>query len=259
MQNIKEIEILNPLHTGFYGYSILNPSEEGNGIEDSEIYNTLNEFNISEKEDIYIEYNYKKYQIEVSSQVNDYFINLINEIIYDLFDIEDLLSKKLSEVLVSPKYYNFETDRSFMTVCFNTLKFNQFIDKVYNTYYDELKTYIKDHFTSYDGFMSFYSPDIKEWKAKNYDLDHNELSSIFQVLINVYDYKDSEDILNDLYEIASEVFYNMGSYYVWEYNHETIKLDYYDFEIISDNPDHRDQILTYLINNPDPENITGWD
>ena len=66
--------------------------------------------------------------------------------------------------LTSPKFYNFETDRIFVQIplpglqqCFDACKCDGF---------KTLAATIKERFTSYDGFMSFYSNRLETWLEK---------------------------------------------------------------------------------------------
>ena len=63
--------------------------------------------------------------------------------------------------LTSPREYNFTTDQ---ISCWITSKELKKISSVLNS--DTLKDIIKKRFTSRDGFMSWYSNDINEWKEK---------------------------------------------------------------------------------------------
>jgi len=207
----KIIEIQNPIHDGFYGGSILNPGEEGSGVEESAYYNDNQELGgYLDDNNMSIEYNYKEYETAITSAVNDLFIEIAEEILSDDYDIEDLFIKKESEELVSPRYYNFETDKSFIKIEVDADKYKQFIDKVFKDNYDSLKEYIHKRHSSYDGFYSFYSNDIDEWIAKKDDLDHNELETIFKFIIGN---DDQHDITDSLYELVSETFYNTGFWY----------------------------------------------
>ncbi len=69
--------------------------------------------------------------------------------------------------MTSPQFYNFSTDRLFVTIPESIL--NKVRKEVES--YSEFEQSIKDRFTSYDGFMSFYSNDIKddEWTRKELD------------------------------------------------------------------------------------------
>ena len=161
-KNIK-IEIRNPLNTGFYEGSILYPGEGGNGIEYGEFEEDDYAMNgYLSRHDFTIEYDFKEYELEVSSAVNDFFIEQINDIVYRLLDIEDFLTHKSDELLTSPKYYNFETDKAYFKVIVKDEHYRMFLNMMFSRYYDELEQEIKDRHTSCDGFISFYSNDIHE-------------------------------------------------------------------------------------------------
>lgn len=63
--------------------------------------------------------------------------------------------------LTSPREYNFSTDQISVYIDGKTLKK---ISSVLNS--DTLKNLVKRRFTSHDGFISYYSNDIEEWKKK---------------------------------------------------------------------------------------------
>jgi len=86
-------------------------------------------------------------------------------------DIASLTYKALD----SPREYNFTTDIIICTIGHDDLK--RLYDKWINE--PEFREAIKDRFTSYDGFMSFYSNDVADWKAKPLtDWDHNEIGML---------------------------------------------------------------------------------
>lgn len=223
-----KIELKNPIHDGFYGSSVLNPSEEGNGVERSVMECDDNELDgyISDN-DYEIYANYEEYFKEVTVEVNDYFLEVINDIISELFQIDDLFRNKTDDELVSPRYYNFETDKSYFQVEVNRYNYESFIDQVFRKYHQELKEMIITRHTSYDGFISFYSNNIDHWKERKYKLDYNELETIFKTLIKIAEVE--EEIFYKLYDIASENFYNTR---YWYESPEGEKVDYYELKKI---------------------------
>lgn len=81
--------------------------------------------------------------------------------------------------LVSPREYNFTTDR---IDCVIELK-NVF-DLAFAKDWKDLKATIKERHTPYDGFISFYSNDPEVWKSKPYaDWDHNELGTLLRAFM----------------------------------------------------------------------------
>lgn len=83
----------------------------------------------------------------------------------------DLASLEYKD-LESPREYNFITDRIICTISYDDVK------KLYDLYIgsDAFRVLIQNTFTSYDGFISFYSNDINSWKSKALDRwDLNEI------------------------------------------------------------------------------------
>jgi hypothetical protein len=98
----------------------------------------------------------------------------------DWFEGETGLKLPLTyEDLQSPREYNFATDRIFAAVPLSALK------KIRAYVTDKtLGEHIKDSFTSYDGFMSYYSNDLADWKAKPLATwDHNELGTLIEAAL----------------------------------------------------------------------------
>lgn len=79
--------------------------------------------------------------------------------------------------LVSPKYYNFETDRIFVDIEESEIKrLYGLVDKT------ELEQLIKERFTSYDGFISHYPNSLEKWpELENWD--HNHIGTLIGAYI----------------------------------------------------------------------------
>lgn len=201
-----KFDIKNPIHVGFYE-SILSPT--ANGLEEGyiEMLNDEREITLEDNQYAIVEYDYKEYEKMVTTDINEYFINEINSIIKDRLKIENFLTI-VGEQLISPSFYNFETDRSFIDVTANKEDLIKVIKYMFKHYYKELENYIYDHHSSYDGFISFYSNDVDVWMDKDIlELDSIELSSILDVLI--HEYHSEEDLMYELLEISNNCFYDM--------------------------------------------------
>ena len=78
------------------------------------------------------------------------------------------------ESMTSPKFYNFETDRVFVTVTKKELA------RVYRaTDRAALAALVEQMFTSRDGFSSFYSSDLGDWGPVN-TWDHNQHGTLLR-------------------------------------------------------------------------------
>lgn len=84
------------------------------------------------------------------------------------------------ESLQSPREYNFTTDRIFAHIPYSAVKkLYKAIDK------EALRELIKDKFTSYDGFASFYSNNLAKWEEKPLlQWDHNEIGTLLECAIS---------------------------------------------------------------------------
>lgn len=85
----------------------------------------------------------------------------------DLLKGENLISDIEYDSTYSPKEYNFRTDSINVTYVFTEDNRQEIIDIILG-YWGEWEQYIKDKFTSRDGFISFHSNDAND---ENWELD----------------------------------------------------------------------------------------
>jgi hypothetical protein len=108
------------------------------------------------------------------------------------------------ESLKSPRQYNFTTDRVYVLLPESyVIKMREEVDP--NT----LRSVVEKYFTSCDGFISHYSPDIEDdsWKRPVTEWDHNELMALLDAWLTDlgHDDWDFEETLSDnplVYESA---------------------------------------------------------
>jgi hypothetical protein len=79
--------------------------------------------------------------------------------------------------MTSPAYYNYSTDRLFVSI--PTIRANRIRKEVEG--YSDWPQYIKDNFTSYDGFWSNYSSDYKNEEWTRDALDQCQWMSIVKL------------------------------------------------------------------------------
>lgn len=98
------------------------------------------------------------------------------------------------ETMISPREYNFGTDRVFVDVpTEQLLALFRFVNK------DDLAAMAKRMFTSYDGFMSYYEPDYETWGPPE-TWDNNQWLAVFRAL-DALDEPGDERSLGIFYDI----------------------------------------------------------
>ena len=112
------------------------------------------------------------------------------EAFVESFSKEFEISLEFDE-LVSPKFYNFETDRIFVKISRSDIA--KMLWKVKGKY---LNDKAKQLFTSRSGFISFYSNNPRDW-GKISTWDHNQIGTILRAYVdyNCNDWCDTEDSL----------------------------------------------------------------
>lgn len=163
------------------------------------------EFGI-EPEHIYFEYtDFNKYQKDISSAYMSLYVEAINDTLpYEITEEENFkfeIIDKDDVTVVSPKYYNYDTDHCYVDISTNDFTLQKIKD--YTLKLEGAKEYIIRHFTSCDGFISFINNDIEYWK----DLDileykENMLIALLDMLLSLSD----DEIFNNIaYETEEKV------------------------------------------------------
>ena len=185
MNNNKEINTYLPVFTGFYE-GIYEPDETSEIDYINELRNEKNLKNIDYDD---CEFDYDNYYLDISSQLCDI--------------LEDELSKFVYKIefkkIESPKFYNYSNDKIDCIIKPKKQAILNYIKK----HKTEFKKYLKDNYTSYDGFISFYDNnlDSKDWNNHNIINGEHQLGSVLNFIcinegINELDLYDS---LQDIY------------------------------------------------------------
>ena len=183
---MKYIESYLPIFTGFYG-SFLDPYENYQIVSEIEYINELRQ----EKNKKPIDYDNLK--IDYDNLYND----LSSELCYIVNDLlEDFIHVIKYESLESPKYYNYSNDKIKILIKPNKNKILEYISKNFENW----DKYLKNNFTSYDGFFSFYSnnPNSKDWNVKNIFKDI-QLQSVLNFIAENENILENELLENEIY------------------------------------------------------------
>ena len=172
------------------------------GFYESNLYNSDTEYNVNQNLNGEFE-NQTEYEIKdftgFCHKVAEYAVSLLES---DLNVDSDVLSDfRLLEV-DSPHFYNFRTDRLILSV---NVDVDLLQGYAYSSHPIEFESYLKDNFTSYDGFISFVPnnlSDFLEWAEQEQDRAIDVLIE-FYLLSTV----DLDSYHRDLYEKANELVY----------------------------------------------------
>lgn len=144
-----------------------------------------------------LDFNYSDYEKDVRDAWVDGFRKYMPEFVLSVEDVE----------MVSPKYYNFSTDKLYADV-----ELREDWKDVMRAFMKEnaewLKGRIKEDWTSYDGFCSFMSNDYEDWFDYIFDEQDDRYIS---VMIGYMMYRANKEIRNDLVMFALDDIY-AGSY-----------------------------------------------
>lgn len=127
------------------------------------------------------------------------------EDIMDLMEDNDAITDMQFKELNGPREYNFTTDKLVCELEVDMDKINKWC---YETEKEKFEEYLKENYTSYDGFISFVPNNVREFKEKE-DTD---------VMIDFY-------ILSHLYEPS----YESGWERLWEYMAESANQTIYGY------------------------------
>ena len=195
---------------GFYE-SIFSYADE---FIDAEV-ELANEFNIDPTL-IHYEYtDFDAYKKAICTKFMELYVEAIHDLLpYEITENENFELEIIEEdiVVISPKYYNYSTDRCYCKIRTNKESLQMIKDYALNL--KGANDYIIRHFTSCDGFISFVSNDINYWKSLDIcEYEENMLIALFDMLLKVSDNEIFRDISYDTeenicrYEYAEPMIY----------------------------------------------------
>lgn len=160
-----------PGFTGFYG-SLWEDAGEENEIEDINYKRKEKGLEPITWDDI--DWNYEGFYKELSEDITGTVGNYLKEHGF----IEDYDYEKLS----SPREYNFANDSIHVTFTLNPA--NHYNIKAYLRKHKKIfDKYLKDHYTSYDGFFSSYSNDLNVWLNDDYLTHEHKLGAVLNFIL----------------------------------------------------------------------------
>ena len=175
-----------------------------NSIHDSEIDSYIEqeqEYAEDQNEKLYFDpdsLNYSGIYTGYAKAYTSEFIKLIN------YETGITLDAKF-ESLESPREYNFTTDRIFIE--FDNLKpICDLFAWINSNHAGALNKYISEHFSSYDGFISYYPNNLEAWPTDLNEWDYNQIGALFGALFEIFDESDEKQIFE--YDMLGDEFSN---------------------------------------------------
>ena len=180
--------------------------------------NLINDYEIDEdKDNEYIKFDsneywsnlfdISKFRAEILTLATDYIKDEIKPILTGLkLGISDIETVSIN----SPRFYNFECDELYFDLIVENQFNNNIIDKINNLSTDELirfNTYLKDNYSSYDGFVSFTSNNSLDIINNVQNYDERDISAFLNWY--VFDFLNEIDE-NDWLQYVNQ---NISSYY----------------------------------------------
>jgi hypothetical protein len=145
-----------PLFTGFYGSTFEDVNFDG----ESEYYS------IPDDKELWEYVDWQKYYIAIAKKICNAVENLLS----------DWVSNIEFEELISPKFYNYSNDSINCEITFDRQKVTDYLIKNYS----EFERYLKENYSSRDGFISHYSTEPLDWA--DYHEDKHKLGAVLQFI-----------------------------------------------------------------------------
>ena len=189
---MKKLETTIPFD-GFYN-SFISADIENEIDSLTQYYSESYELNDNEEQllsDSFLSVNNNNFYNEICKDYVSFFIDKLNE------RLKDFTLKATYKCFISPREYNFETDRVFIEIQENHCI--DFIKYIIKNYKKELDNKIKERFTSRSGFISSYKNSLDLWPKNYSEWDHNQIGTCFEL----FDLE-KEDIVYSLREYLSE-------------------------------------------------------
>lgn len=168
------------------------------GFYESNLYNSDTEYNLNRylNED---SENSKEYEIKDFSGFCRKIAERVPVLLESDLNVDsDILSDFCLLEIDSPRFYNYRTDRLVLSVNVDVELLKGY---AYSSHPIEFESYLKENFTSYDGFISFVPNNLSDF------LEWEDRESSIDVLIEFYllSVIDLDSYHRDLYEEADEL------------------------------------------------------
>lgn len=184
METLLKVDTWLPIFSGFYG-TIWESDGETEENELDEINRKRREKEMPPVTWEEVRWSYEEYKQNVVRGIT-------RRIEKDLQALRLVSSIKFQEVR-SPREYNFTNDSINVEISITKANTKNILTYLQD-YIEEFSIYLKDKYTSYDGFCSSYSPDVSGWLDGETVGHGHKLGSVLQFILwneNGQDYEQS--------------------------------------------------------------------
>jgi len=193
---MKTIESYLPIFQGFYGTHF-----ESDIAEENVMYNLEEDGENAKYQDI--EFDYVDYRNRVAEKCISSIWNELKSNDLDI-DIE-------FDAVYSPRFYNFENDVINCTYKVSNEDFEKIV-KYCETNIEEFTEYLKENYSSYSGFHSFFDTEPNIWFRLYLDEDNNKFQRAFAGILKFLLENEGytiDEMYNDAQEETSYIDYKL--------------------------------------------------
>ena len=146
-----------------------------------------------------------KFYNQIAKDYTNFYIDSLNAKLNYAYPDKGFTLKGTYKCFISPREYNFETDRIFIEI--EESHAVDFIKFIIQNYKKELANRIEDRFRSRSGFISFYKNSIDLWAKDFKEWDCNMIGTCFE-LFDLEEEEINYSLREYLSETISENLYN---------------------------------------------------
>lgn len=141
----------------------------------------------------------KKYMVDWNKAVQSFVEDVLSEMLRDYFGIE---IEYTNDGYWSPREYNFSHDVSNFTI--ESESFQRIV--LYCLHHEDFSRFLKDRYTSYDGFSSNTSNNVEDWYEDITNDDATAWGAAFSFLLS--EWKEETNAFEYVYECFEGMFYS---------------------------------------------------
>lgn len=169
------------------------------GFYESNLYNSDTLYSIAESMDIPEGYELDLYDYNgFTKEIGKKAVSLLESYLPD----NDVIQSMTFRDIDSPSYYNFETDKLLIDIDFDEAALKKYC---LGEYVEEFGEYLRDTYSSYDGFTSFVPNNVPDFKKFLMEKDERAYDMMleFYLLENLDKYYE-EDLAEQAYNISDD-------------------------------------------------------